>query len=76
MLLEQKKLVLPSDSKLIMQMNGLRYTFSPVGNIILHVPETNQPHDDYVWALALAVYAAQKPRPHFGIIRPVSGTGN
>jgi phage FluMu gp28-like protein len=71
MLLEQKKLVLPNDSKLIMQMNGLRYTFSSVGNIIFHVPETNQPHDDYIWALALAVYAAQKPRPRFGIIRPV-----
>ena len=60
-LLEQKKIVLPNDPKLIMQLNNLRYTFSAVGNLIYHTPENDQPHDDYVWALGLAVHAAQRP---------------
>jgi phage FluMu gp28-like protein len=63
--LEQKKLVLPNDSKLIMQMNSLRYTFTTTGNIVYYVPESDSAHDDYLWALALAVYAAQKPKPIF-----------
>jgi phage FluMu gp28-like protein len=61
--LEQNKLVLPHDSKLIMQLNSQGYSFSAAGNMILHAPETNQAHDDYLWALALALHAAQRPRP-------------
>jgi phage FluMu gp28-like protein len=63
--LEQEKLILPNDSKLIMELNTLHYTFSAVGNMIYHTPEGNQPHDDYVWALALAVHATQRGRVQF-----------
>ena len=67
-LLEQKKLTLPNDPKLIMQLNSLHYTFTQIGNKIFQTPEANQPHDDYVWSLSLAIYAALKPRPPLIIV--------
>lgn len=66
--LEKKKLILPNDSKLIMQMNSLRYTFSKSGNLLYRAPESETMHDDYLWALALAVYAAQKRRPTINVV--------
>jgi len=67
-LLEQKKLTLPNNPKLITQLNSLRYTFTHIGNKVFHTPETNQPHDDYVWSLTLAIHAALKPRPTLMIL--------
>jgi phage FluMu gp28-like protein len=66
--LEQKRLELPNDSKLIMQMNSQRYTFSSAGNKLFPPPGSDQLHDDYLWALCLAVHSAQKRR---GTIRIV-----
>jgi phage FluMu gp28-like protein len=63
--LEKKKLALPNDPKLIMQMNSLRYTFSISGNLLYRPPESEKIHDDYLWALALAVYAAERWIPTY-----------
>lgn len=68
LLLEQKKLTLPNDPKLIMQLNSLHYTISAVGNMIFHTPEKNEAHDDYVWALALAAHAARRGTPQITLI--------
>jgi tRNA A22 N-methylase len=58
MLLEQKKLGLPNDRKLIMQPNGLTYKVRKTGNLIFDSPEKIRVHDDYLWSLALACHAA------------------
>ncbi|HXZ98529.1 MAG TPA: terminase family protein [Candidatus Acidoferrum sp.] len=58
MLLEQKRLRLPNERKLIMQMNGLTYKVSKTGNLLFESPEKVRLHDDYLWALALACHAA------------------
>ena len=59
-LLEQKKLRLPNDRKLIMQLNGLRYRVSRQGTVLFESPEKDRLHDDYLWALALAVHSATR----------------
>ncbi len=53
-------LVLPNDKKLITQINSLRYEVSKVGNVLFK-QDDERVHDDYLWALALAVYAAREP---------------
>src|SRR5208282_5570459 len=50
-LLEQKRLKIPNDKKLIMQMNGLHYRVSKTGNMVFESPEKDKLHDDYLWAL-------------------------
>jgi len=72
--LEQEKLRLPDHKRLIMQLNGLTYKVSKTGNLLFESPEKEKVHDDYLWALALACYAAkqlekidrQKPIIRFG----------
>ena len=66
--LEQKKIEIPDNSKLIMQMNSLRYTFSSAGNKLFPGPESDRLHDDYLWALCLAVYRAQKPKATIALV--------
>jgi phage FluMu gp28-like protein len=61
LLLEQKNLKLPNDRRLIMQLNGLTYNVSKSGNYLFESPEKQKLHDDYLWALALACYAARTP---------------
>jgi phage FluMu gp28-like protein len=58
-LLEQRKLRLPNDKKLIMQLNGLRYRVSRNGSVLFESPEKDRLHDDYLWALALACHACK-----------------
>ncbi len=66
-LLEQRLLVLPNDRKLIMQLNSLRYTVSRTGNLLFESPEKGSLHDDYLWALALAIHAVRtQPRGYRG----------
>jgi hypothetical protein len=45
-----------------MQINGLHYKISKIGNIIFESPEKERIRDDYLWALALASLAAKKPQ--------------
>jgi phage FluMu gp28-like protein len=56
-LLEQRRIRLPNDKKLIMQVNSLRYQVSKAGTLLFGSAETQRVHDDYLWALALACYA-------------------
>lgn len=58
-LFEQKRIRLPNDKRLIMQINSLRYQVSKTGNLLFESPEKEGVHDDYLWALALACYAAR-----------------
>ncbi len=64
--LEQHKIVLPDNKKLILQLNGLRYRVSKNGATLFESPEKAKLHDDYLWALALAVLAARKPQSPYG----------
>jgi phage FluMu gp28-like protein len=58
---ESRTIEIPNDKKLLMQINGLHYKISKIGNIIFESPEKERIHDDYLWALALASLAAKKP---------------
>jgi hypothetical protein len=52
-------LSLTNHRKLIMQLNSLRYTISKTGNLLFESPEKKSLHNDYLWALALAIHAAR-----------------
>jgi hypothetical protein len=43
-----------------MQINSLRYQVSKAGNLLFESSEKEGVHDDYLWALALACYAARE----------------
>jgi phage FluMu gp28-like protein len=58
--LENRLLALPNNQKLITQLNSLHYKISKGGEYMYESPNTGTKHDDYLWALALAVYAARK----------------
>jgi len=58
--LEQRRLEIPNDPKLIMQINSLRYEISKSGNLLFKAEDKNRIHDDYLWALCLAVSAASE----------------
>jgi phage FluMu gp28-like protein len=58
-LLEQKQLLLPDEKKLKLQLNSLRYQVGKTGNLLFESPDKERIHDDYLWALALACYAAR-----------------
>jgi phage FluMu gp28-like protein len=58
-LLEQKRIRIPNDKKLINQLNSLRYEVTKNGNFMFTSPEKEHQHDDYVWALAMACHAAK-----------------
>jgi phage FluMu gp28-like protein len=59
-LFEQRRIRLPNDKKLVMQINALRYQVSKAGNLLFESSEKEGVHDDYLWALALACYAARE----------------
>ena len=76
--MEQKRLVLPPDRVLLSQINEQQYRFGKVKPTekpeekgvmtFYHPPGT---HDDQLWSLALAVYAAKEkePEPFLHVIR-------
>jgi phage FluMu gp28-like protein len=76
--MEQKRLALPLDRVLLSQINEQQYRFGKVKPTerpeekgimtFYHPPGT---HDDQLWALALAVYAAKEkePEPYLYVIR-------
>jgi phage FluMu gp28-like protein len=78
--MEQKRIILPLDRALLTQINEQQYRFSKSrtkptekpeekGTITFHHPPGT--HDDQLWALALAVYAAKEKEtePHLLITR-------
>jgi phage FluMu gp28-like protein len=62
--MEHEILVLPDDQKLIAQLNSLHYKIGNTGELIF---ESSANHDDYLWALALAVYAARRTPIRIGL---------
>jgi phage terminase large subunit-like protein len=55
--MQQQRLALPYDKRLCQQINDQQYAYSKSGKLSFsHPPNT---HDDQLWALALAVYAAK-----------------
>jgi len=46
-LLEQKKLKIPNNKKLIMQLNGLHYQVSKTGNMVFESPEKDKDNVQY-----------------------------
>jgi len=78
--MEQKRLILPLDRPLLAQINEQRYRFSKSptkptekptesGRITFYYPQGT--HDDQLWALALATYAARQKEtePRLKIIK-------
>lgn len=68
--MEQKRLILPLDRGLLSQINEQRYRFGKPkpdekpeekGTMTFYHPPGS--HDDQLWALALAVYAAKEKEP-------------
>jgi len=75
--MEQKRLILPMERSLLSQINEQKYRFGRAkpteapeekGVITFYHPPGS--HDDQLWALALAVYAAKErePKPRLHII--------
>jgi hypothetical protein len=60
--MEQNKLKLPYNRPLITQINQQQYEYTKTGHLTFSHP--TGAHDDQLWALSLAVYAAQRqPEP-------------
>jgi len=55
--MQQQRLAIPYDKRLCQQINDQQYAYAKSGKLSFsHPPNT---HDDQLWALALAVYAAK-----------------
>lgn len=76
--MEQKRLILPLDRALLSQMNEQQYRFGrakptekPEEKGIMTFYHPSGTHDDQLWSLALAAYAAKEkePEPHLYVIR-------
>jgi len=64
--MEQNRLKLPYNRCLIEQINQQQYEYTKTGHLTFTHPQGT--HDDQLWALSLAVYAAQRqPEPTLGI---------
>jgi len=57
--MEQNRLAIPYHRQLCEQINEQQYSYSKSGHLQFSHPENS--HDDMLWALALAVYAAREP---------------
>jgi phage FluMu gp28-like protein len=65
--MEQQRLAIPYYKRLCQQINDQQYAYTKNGKLTFqHPPNT---HDDQLWALALAVYAAKtQPQPQLWIV--------
>jgi hypothetical protein len=65
--MEQQRLAIPYDKRLCQQINDQQYAYTRNTKLSFqHPPNT---HDDQLWALALAVYAAKtQPQPQLWIV--------
>jgi phage terminase large subunit-like protein len=65
--MEQQRLALPYDKRLCQQINDQQYAYTKNGKLTFTHPQNT--HDDQLWALALATYAARaEPKPQLWII--------
>ncbi len=55
--MEQQRLAIPYDKRLCQQINDQQYAYTKNGKLTFSHPQNT--HDDQLWALALAVYAAK-----------------
>jgi phage FluMu gp28-like protein len=60
MIMEQSRLAIPYHRRLCQQINEQQYEYSKIGHLRFSHPENS--HDDMLWSLALAAYAARKPK--------------
>jgi phage terminase large subunit-like protein len=58
--MQQNRLAIPYDKRLCQQINDQQYAYTRNGKLTFN-PAQNT-HDDQLWALALAVYAAKTPQ--------------
>lgn len=59
--MEQNRLAIPYHRELCEQINEQQYSYSKIGHLQFSHPENS--HDDMLWSLALAVYAAMQTPP-------------
>lgn len=62
-LFERRALTIPDDRDLFADIHSIKRTVTSAGNIRFDADRTDAGHADRFWAMALAVHAAQKPRP-------------
>jgi phage FluMu gp28-like protein len=60
-LMEQKRLKLPYHRRLCQQINEQQFEYSRTGHLLYSHPEGS--HDDMLWALSMAVWAATRETP-------------
>ena len=72
--IEQKRILLPQERTLLSQINEQRYKFSkvrptetPEEKGVMTFDHPQGTHDDQLWALALAVYAAKEAGPSMSV---------
>jgi hypothetical protein len=66
--MEQNKLKLPYNRQLIEQINQQQYEYNKTGHLTFSHPQGT--HDDQLWALSLATYAAtNQTEPTLRIIK-------
>jgi phage terminase large subunit-like protein len=69
--MEQNNLAIPYNKNLCQQINDQQYQYSKNGKLTFNHPQNT--HDDMLWALALAVYAAKtQPTPKLWVIPKTS----
>jgi len=75
LVMEQNNLAIPYNKQLCQQINDQQYSYSKNGKLTFnHPPNT---HDDMLWALALAVYAAKtQVTPKLWVVAKTSKSKN
>jgi hypothetical protein len=69
--MEQQRLALPYNNKLLQQINDQQYTYNKNGQLMFWHPQGGK--DDMLWALALAVTAARNAQtPGFWVLSRIS----
>jgi phage terminase large subunit-like protein len=73
--MEQNRLAIPYNKQLCQQINDQQYAYTRNGKLsFAHPPNT---HDDQLWALALAVYAARtQPQPQLWVVTKTNQNKN
>jgi phage terminase large subunit-like protein len=72
LIMEQNQLVIAYNNTLCQQINNQQYTYSKNGKLTFDHPQNS--HDDMLWALTLAVYAAKTPpKPKLWVVSRSNG---
>jgi phage terminase large subunit-like protein len=72
--MEQNQLAIPYNKTLCQQINDQQFSYGKNGKLSFNHPPNS--HDDMLWALALAVYAAKsQPAPKLWVVPRSNGNG-